>query len=90
LFFFGYASPTLRAECDVTLHVAREEPPGSYYYERLEAITATNVPSLVEIGYKPTEERFVARYRNGTSQLGKIDEIGRNFFEEVIKMHFST
>jgi Fic family protein len=90
LFFFGYASPALRAECDVTLHVAREEPPGSYYYERLEGIIATNVPSLVEIGYKPKEERFVARYRSGPSRLGKLDEIGRNFFEEVIRMHFST
>jgi len=62
--FFGHASPVLRAKCDVTLHVARAELPGSYYYERLEVITATNVSSLVEIGYKPTEEQFVVQYLN--------------------------
>ncbi|MBI3683050.1 MAG: Fic family protein [Acidobacteria bacterium] len=90
LFFFGYASPALRTESDVTLHVAREEPPGSYYYERLDAITAPNVPSLVEIGYQPAAEQFVFRYRNGETRIGKIDQIGRNFFEEVVKVGFST
>jgi Fic family protein len=90
LFFFGYASPALRPNCDVTLHVAREEPPGSYYFERLEVITALNVPSLVEVGYKPTEERFVARRRQGGTRVGKIEEIGRQFFEEVVKVHFSN
>lgn len=90
LLFFGYASPMLRDNCEVTLHVAREEPPGSYYFERLETLSALNVPSLVEIGYKPVDERFVARYRAGTTRVGKIEEIGRNFFEEVVKLHFST
>lgn len=90
LFFFGYASPALRSDCDVTLHVAREEPAGSYYFERLDAITAPNVPSLIEIGYKPKEERFVARHRTGGTRVGKIEEIGRQFFEEIVKVHFSS
>lgn len=90
LFFFGYISPALRTDSDVTLHVAREEPPGSYYYERLDAITAPNIPSLVGIGYMPAAERFVVRYRNGERRIGKIEEIGRNFFEGVVRVHFST
>lgn len=90
LFFFGYSSAVLRAHCDVTLHVAREEPQGSFKYVRLESLSAPNVPSLIEIGYRPKEERFIARYRNDATRIGKIDEIGRQFFEEVIKMHFSN
>jgi Fic family protein len=90
IFFFGYASPELRPECDVTLHVAREEPAGSFFYETLTNITSPNVPSLVEIGYKPGAERFVARYRSGGIRTGRIEEIGRNFFEEVVKLHFSN
>jgi Fic family protein len=90
LFFFGYAHPQLRPTCDVTLFVAREDPPGSYYYRRLDGITAPNVPQMTEIGYLPAEERFVARERSGAKRDGRIEELGRHFFEEVIKLHFTS
>jgi hypothetical protein len=90
LFFFGYASPLLRNRSDVTLHVAREDPPNSYNYERLENLTAPNVPSLLELGYDSKNERFIARYRSGTVREGKIEDIGRQFFEEVVSIHFSS
>src|SRR6266516_3758332 len=77
LFFFGSPSYSIRNDCDVTAHVAREE--GSYHYERLDNIVAPNVPSLVEIGYKPSEERFLARYRGGTTRLEKVEDMGRRF-----------
>ena len=88
LFFCGFASYALRDSCDVTLHVAREEPPGSYLYEKLESLSADNVPDLVEIGYQPREEKFIARYRSGVVQRGKIEDIGRTFFEQVIGRQF--
>jgi Fic family protein len=88
LFFFGTPSFAMRDDCDVTAFVAREERP--YSYERLEYITAPNVPSLLEIGYRPAEERFWARYRGGAMRLQKVEDMGRNFIEEVIKMHFSS
>jgi hypothetical protein len=87
LFFFGSKSYVLRNECDVTLHVAREEKP--YVYERLEHINAPNTPSLLEIGYKAKEECFVARYRNNQIKRGKIEDIGRTFIEEVVSKHFA-
>jgi hypothetical protein len=90
LFFFGFASAVLRGHCDVTLHLAREEPQGSFKYERLETLSAPNVPSLIEIGYRPGEEKFIARYRDNSTKIGMVHEIGRHFFDEVISMHFST
>lgn len=87
LFFFGGSSYSLRYHCDVVLHIAREERP--YSYERLENITAPNVPSLLEIGYKASEESFYARYRGGNIRKDGIEEICRQFIEEVVRMHFS-
>jgi hypothetical protein len=90
LFYFGYAHPQLRDRCDVTLFISREDPPGAYFYRRLDQLTAPNVPSLAEIGYLPKEERFIARHRAGGARDGRIEEIGRQFFEDVVKMHFSS
>lgn len=89
LFFFGSPSPQLRARhCAVTVFVAREEPAGSFNYTRLEQITAPNVPDLVELGYEPRSEAFVARYRAGPISDGKLEDIGRSFIEQVIAKHF--
>jgi hypothetical protein len=90
LFFFGYPSFALRGKCDVTLHVAREEPPNSFNYNRLELLTAPNVPDLIEIGYVSHEEAFISRSKQGMVRNHKIEEIGRQFFSEVVKMHFSN
>lgn len=90
LFFFGYPSHYLQGEAEVTLHAAREEPENSYNYERLELIQASNVPSILEIGYKPKAEIFIARERGNHLSTGKIEEIGRKFFNEVVKMHFAN
>lgn len=90
LFFFGHGSYGLRKRCSVTLHVAREEPQNSYNYERLENVVAQNVPDLLEIGYEISKERFVERKRSGRASVGKIEDIGRRFFEEVVAKHFRT
>jgi Fic family protein len=90
LFYFGYAHTQLRPNSDVTLFISREDPPGSYFYRRLDQLTAPNVPNLAEIGYLAREERFVARNRAAGTRDGRIEEIGRQFFEEVVKMHFSS
>lgn len=90
LFYFGYATPLLRSKHDVTLFISREEPPGSMYYRRLDQLTAPNVPSLAEIGYLSSEERFVARYRSGPLRTARIEEIGRQFLEDVVQKHFSA
>lgn len=91
LFFFGSASPLMSKEgVDVTVLVAREEPPGSFYYERLENIDAPNVPDIVEIGYKMRDETFVARNRNGKVVAHKVERIVQTFFEQVTAKHFAS
>lgn len=89
LFFFGSASNTLK-KCDVTLWIAREEPPGSYFYERLDNIGAPNVPRMREVGYNVTKERFACRDYDDKAKEGKVEMLGKAFYEDVIKKHFSA
>lgn len=88
LFFFGSPSYDLKREYDVTLHISREEPPGSFNYERLDVITAPNVPNFVEIAYDAAHEEFVVRRRSGASSRMKIEQLCRDFFEDVVEKHF--
>lgn len=90
LFFFGYGSYGMRNRCDVTLHVAREEPPNSFYYERLDRISSPNVPNTVEIGYEMVKERFVVRMRDGRPKTSLVEDFARQFFEDVAAKHFAT
>ena len=89
LFFFGHASFAMRDRCDVTLHVAREEPANSFNYERLEHIQSANVPDLAEIGHEMSKERFVVRLRNGRSRTSRVEEFTKRFFEDVVAKHFA-
>ena len=89
LFFFGHASYAMHGRCDVTLHVAREEPPSSFNYERLEHIQSSNVPDLAEIGYEMSKARFVVRMRNGRSRTSRVEEFTKLFFEDVVAKHFA-
>ena len=69
--------------------MAREEPPSSFYYERLENIQSPDVPNLVEIGYEMSKERFVVRMRNGQPRTSRVEEFTKRFFEDVVSKHFS-
>ncbi len=88
LFFFGTPSYSMWQLADVTLHISREEPPGSFRYERLDAISAPNVPNILEIGYKAAEERFIVRGANNAIRSEKIDILCRKFVQEVIEKNF--
>jgi len=90
LFFFGSPGYIWKNTDDVSLFLAREEPPNSFHYERLDAINSPNVPRLVEIRYKTKEEIFSSRTKTGHEQNDKVDNIGRLFFEDVISKHFSA
>jgi hypothetical protein len=90
LFFFGSPSYPLRGTGDVTLHLAREEPIGSFNYERLESITAPNVPDLLEIAYDARSEEFVAKKKSGEVSRMKIETLCRQFFENVVHKHFGN
>lgn len=90
LFFFGSPSFSLRGKADVSLHVAREEPAGSFKYERLESLSAPNVPTLVEVGYDAQHEEFLVRRKAGGVSGQKVEKICREFFNEVVQRHFSS
>lgn len=90
LFFFG--SPSYHFEkgsVDVTLHISREEPAGSFHYERLDALTSPNVPNIVEVGYCAEHESFVARGADNRIQEEKVESLCRRFVEEVTGKHFA-
>jgi Fic family protein len=88
MFFFGAPSYSLKTKSDVTLYISREEPPGSYRYNRTDTLSAPNVPNPVEIGYNVTEEKFFVRLINGTVHNEKADDICRKFVTEVAEKHF--
>ena len=91
LLFFGHASHLMRSRCDVTLHVAREEPPRSFNYEKLYNIRSINVPDLVEVGYEMSKEQFLVLTRDGSSPTASsIDGFTRRFFEDIVNKHFSN
>ena len=88
LFFFGSPSHSMRQLADVTRHISREDPPGSFRYERLDLISAPSVPNVMEIGYKASEESFIVRGTNNQVRKEKIDSLCRKFVQEVIEKHF--
>lgn len=73
---------------DVTLHLSREEPAGSFHYEFLDQIAAPNVPNLVEIGYNPEAEAFVVRGVDSRVREEKVDSLCRLFIQEVVEKNF--
>ena len=75
-------------DVDVTLHVSREDPPGSFHYERLDNISTQNVPNTVEIGYNTKSEAFVAKGVDSRVREEKVDKICRQFIQEVVEKNF--
>ena len=89
LFFFASPSHAMRSlGVDVTLHLSREEPAGSFHYEFLDQITAPNVPNIVEIGYNPEAEAFVVRGVDSRVREEKVDSFCRLFIQEVVEKNF--
>lgn len=89
LFFFASPSHEMRdLGVDVTLHLSREEPAGSFHYEFLDQITAPNVPNIVEIGYNPESEAFVVRGVDSRVREEKVDSLCRFFIQEVVEKNF--
>lgn len=90
LFFFERSSHALRSSCDVTLSIVREQPADSYFYQRLDEIDAPNVPNMREIGYSVKDEKFVSRDYRASIKKGKIEKLGKAFYEDVVKKHFGS
>lgn len=88
LFFFGSPSYAMKTKTDVTLHISREEPPGSFHYEKLDTLSAPNVPTFVEIGYKCDEEAFVVKTKNGNTRIARVEAVSKKFIQEVVERHF--
>jgi len=88
LFFFGSPSYLMKNGTDVTLHISREEPPGSFHYERLDCLATNKKPSFVEIGYNAQDEAFVVKKKNGEIQKEKIETVCRKFIGDIVENHF--
>lgn len=88
LFFFGSASYDMRSKSTVNLFISRETPPGSFHYERLDFISAPDIPAMVEIGYNIDEGQFYIRVKDGRLSIIGVEIIGRRFVQEVIERRF--
>jgi Fic family protein len=90
LFFFGFGSQRMRRdkEVDVTLHVAREDPPGSFQYTRCGDSPSSKDPDIAEIAYSSTREAFLARTRGGEPRELKVDAMVRQMVQEIVERNF--
>lgn len=88
LFYFGYPSRDLRGRSSVSLWVSREAETRPFFYEALDRISAPNVPDLAEIGYSLNDETFLARFRNGRIADTKVETVGQQFIEAIVRCHF--
>lgn len=88
LFFFGSPSVPMKSCSDVTIHISREEPPGTFHYEKLDQIKSSNVPDIFEICYQPIDEAFVVRGSNNAIRKEKGEALCKRFVQEVIDKHF--
>ena len=86
LFFFEGPSPELsQLGVTVSLVVAKETSPRSFFYERLDHVRDQGEPALRELGFLPKQEAWVARYPESPVRQEKIESIGKRFIEEIIK-----
>ena len=90
LFFFGSPSFQFREHrVDATIFLAREEPAGSFNYERLENIDRDNVPSISELAYSIEEEAYKMR-KGALIFSSKVEGVAQEFIEEVLRKHFQA
>ena len=88
LFFFGYSSPILQGSSPVTLHVAREDPEGSFYYVNVRDLV--DVPEIQELGYDTKKDEFVVADRTGRRQVMRAEHVAREFSNEVVARNFAS
>ena len=84
LFYFNIASPPMRDRSSVTIHVSREEPPGSFWYERLRDILGPHSPPFTEIGYDMQEEHFVCARLDWSTYAASIEAIANKFISSIV------
>ena len=90
LFFFGFGSYDVKEASPVTVHIAREDPPGSFYYVTLRDITSPDVPSFVEIGYDIKTERFHCITQEGRSYEANVENMAQSFIRDIARVHFGA
>ena len=90
MFFFGFPSYWMREQCDVTIHISRESPPGSFNYVLLDALTTPDVPNFFEIGYASSVERYVVLRANRATERMNVSDLCRSFVTDVINKHFGA
>ncbi|MCK6541764.1 Fic family protein [bacterium] len=90
MFFFGLPSVPMRNQISngVSVFISREESP--FFYEKLDQINNSSIPTLREIMYSSDNESFVCRYNFNNLEHKKVESFGRAFIEEAIKIHINT
>ena len=87
LFFCGFPSQALASRgVDVTLHLAREEPPDSFTYVHLSDIGGPDVPNLVELGYLADKEKLLLKGVDGSTMESSMDDMVRDLFQSIVQL----
>ena len=87
LYWFGYPFRPMSDHAVVSLLVSREE--NKYRYMKLDEITRPNVPNIREVAYSSSKDSFIVRKRDLCLEQ-RIEQISRDFFDEVISKHFKN
>lgn len=85
LFFFGYPSSAMVGrKVDVVLHVAREYPAGSFFYQRMFEMHPSRQISIFEIGYDPKAEIMLIVGPDGLAHEKSMSNLATDILGEIV------
>jgi len=87
LFYYGYADSRMRRRARVVLFVAKQI---EYMYVQLGDISEGNKPDFYQVGFDMKEQKYVAASPGRNLWDGKVEELARGFFTQVIERDFGT
>ncbi len=85
LFYYGFADYRMRHRARVVLFVAKQI---DHTYVQLGDISERNKPDFYQVGFDMKEQTFLASKPSGVMWNGKVEELARQFFEQVVQRDF--
>ena len=86
LFFYGYADYRLRNRARVILFIAKDI---NHRYEKLQDVSQSNKPDIYQVGFDISEQTFVASTIGGATEK-KVEDLARQFFQQVVERDFGS
>ena len=87
LFYYGFADYRMRHRARVVLFVAKQI---NHTYVQLGDISEGNKPDFYQVGFDMKEQTFLAAKPSGAMWNGKVEELARQFFTQVVERDFGA